>query len=79
VRNYDIKTAWKSKSHEKTKSVEGKEDTTDRGHHHGGPVVSSASTFFCSFYLPWAQQFRDICGETHSTKIKTKAKRSKIL
>jgi len=45
-------TAWKSNSHKKTNSLGGNEATTDYGHHHRPPMVTSVSTFFCSFFLP---------------------------
>jgi len=43
--------------------------TTDRGIHHGQTVALAGSSFFCSYFLPWAWQLKGIRGKCKYTNL----------
>jgi len=79
IRNSDIKTAWKSKSHEKTKRLGGNDDTVGYSRYHGLTVVAPISTFLCFFFpsTGMANQGHPWGVKIHSGRVNTRAKRSK--
>jgi len=76
-----LKTAWKLKSHKKINSLIGNRDTTDRDIHHIPTRVNSAPVFLYSSLSSTSM----VTGghtwgvEIYSTRVKARAKRSRIL